>query len=244
MSDSYKEFLRQQRSNVEKSSVLRAYFHSVYSQIATQISGLQRVLEVGAGAGISGIFLDQKILRTDYFPFPEFDVLGNCPAENLPFEDSHFEALFLVDALHHVTNLEMSFNEFIRVVSPGGKIVIFEPWVSFLSYFPYKLFHHESTSWKLNQTWRYTSNDPSDGNQGVSRFIVNNKEFSNRFKGDLKTSQITYMSPFSFYLTGGVSKPSQFSERFLNRIIKFESKIPQIFLKLTAARVLITMNVI
>ena len=51
-------------------------------------------------------------------------VLGR--AEQLPFPDNSFNFLTMGYALRHVTTLEEAFNEYRRVLKPGGKLLILE----------------------------------------------------------------------------------------------------------------------
>lgn len=48
-------------------------------------------------------------------------------SESLPFPDGYFERVIMVDALHHVINQPASAREMLRVLKPGGRIVIEEP---------------------------------------------------------------------------------------------------------------------
>ena len=48
-------------------------------------------------------------------------------SENLPFPDDFFERVIMVDALHHVIDQPASANEMLRVLKPGGRIIIEEP---------------------------------------------------------------------------------------------------------------------
>ena len=48
-------------------------------------------------------------------------------SESLPFPDDFFERVIMVDALHHVINQPASAREMLRVLKPGGRIVIEEP---------------------------------------------------------------------------------------------------------------------
>ena len=47
-------------------------------------------------------------------------------AEQLPFSDDSFDFLTMGFALRHVTGLEEAFREYLRVLKPGGKVLILE----------------------------------------------------------------------------------------------------------------------
>ncbi|PIE35894.1 hypothetical protein CSA56_02285 [candidate division KSB3 bacterium] len=47
--------------------------------------------------------------------------------ENLPFQDACFERILVVDAFHHFCNQQESIVELLRVLKPGGRLVIEEP---------------------------------------------------------------------------------------------------------------------
>jgi demethylmenaquinone methyltransferase/2-methoxy-6-polyprenyl-1,4-benzoquinol methylase len=48
-------------------------------------------------------------------------------SEQLPFKNQSFERVIMVDALHHVKDIQITIDEIWRVVVPGGRIVIEEP---------------------------------------------------------------------------------------------------------------------
>ena len=48
-------------------------------------------------------------------------------AERLPFEDNRFDRILVVDALHHFCNQQEALTDLVRVLKPGGRLVIEEP---------------------------------------------------------------------------------------------------------------------
>lgn len=47
-------------------------------------------------------------------------------AETLPFADAHFDYLTMAYALRHVADLDVTFREFLRVLKPGGRVLLLE----------------------------------------------------------------------------------------------------------------------
>jgi ubiquinone/menaquinone biosynthesis C-methylase UbiE len=52
---------------------------------------------------------------------------ANALAEELPFPPGYFDRILMVDALHHVADQRRTAGELMRVLAPGGRIVIEEP---------------------------------------------------------------------------------------------------------------------
>lgn len=51
-------------------------------------------------------------------------------SESLPFSDGLFSRILVVDALHHFKNQQQAIGELLRVLAPGGRLVIEEPDIS------------------------------------------------------------------------------------------------------------------
>ena len=244
--DEYKLELFRQRENILNNSGLRSYFSFLYGIVNQLIETFDSILEVGAGASISEIFLEQPIVRTDILPFNEFDVLGDCAMERLPFKDSSFDAVLAFDSIHHSDQPSKAILELLRVIRKGGKIILVEPFVSPLSYLPYKIFHYEDTSWNFREKGSIELSsrnlNPEMGDQGVSRFIINQLSNWRSTNFPKLTVSITYLSPFSFFATGGVSSPLKTPKIFMNFLIYIEKLIPNFIMKFLASRVIFTIT--
>jgi SAM-dependent methyltransferase len=105
-----------------------------------------RVLEVGAGPGFLSAFAskrrpDLRLFASDLHPAP-WNALA-ADALRLPLLDGRVDAIVGLDVLHHLPRPAGFFREAARVLAPGGRIALVEPWITPLSWVVYRLFHQE-----------------------------------------------------------------------------------------------------
>ena len=96
-----------------------------------------RILEAGCGRGaavefiakefrpsrITAVDLDHEMIQAAvrHLQQKKLEVgLGLAAAENLPFPDRSFDAVFSFGVLHHLPDWQKGLNEIARVVAPGG----------------------------------------------------------------------------------------------------------------------------
>ncbi len=245
-SDQYIEHLENQLKNSQKNN-LKNYLNFLYGKIGAEFSNESVLLEIGSGAGLSKYYLPHKIERTDILPWNQNEVIGTIDAQSLSYETNHFDGAFCVDVIHHLPDPLKAIEELIRVVKPGSKVVVIEPFVSMMSYPVYKFFHSEKTSWKLKLSdfGKVLSDTPSDGDQGVSRSLFNdraNRLYVKKRLGKICEWTIEYFSPLSFFATGGLSDPLPTPSKLIKAIIAFESILPRFILKITASRIVIILR--
>lgn len=94
----------------------------------------ERVLEIGAGAGhlakrlaergvdIVGIDLNPKAAEAE-----GTGLVVEMSAEDLSFDDSHFDAVISFHAIEHIPPLDEAAREMARVLKPGGQALLVYP---------------------------------------------------------------------------------------------------------------------
>jgi len=109
------------------------------SQIMREVASLPvrgRLLDVGGGTGrvssaIRDLVDEVVVADVSFGMLEKADRSALKPvcggSESLPFADNFFERVIMVDALHHVINHADSAREMLRVLKPGGVLVIEEP---------------------------------------------------------------------------------------------------------------------
>ena len=207
-----------------KRPLLRAVYHDYFQQIAAwfvpragrtdQPHG--RVLEVGGGAGHFKDFYPGAIV-TDLIPNRHIDLAVN--AMRLPFAAGSVDNIVLHDLLHHVPYPLTFLAEAQRVLSPGGRIVMIEPFISVVSGVCYRLSHPEPVNMKVPifpDPANAGAGDPVAvqdpgafaGNQAIPTllFFRYSDRFAQRFPRLLIRHRMVH-SIMLYPLSGGFSKP-------------------------------------
>src|SRR5262245_6145938 len=115
--------LQRYRDVWARKGVLRLIYGDFYQRIAAQCrSGL--TLEIGGGIGNLKERL-AGVVATDIQPAPWLDCVAD--AQRLPFTAGCAQNIVMVDVLHHLELPVAFFREAERVLSPGGRVIMVEP---------------------------------------------------------------------------------------------------------------------
>jgi ubiquinone/menaquinone biosynthesis C-methylase UbiE len=119
------------------------YDHVINFNSATQLAellmldGSQTLLDLGGGTGRITTALAPHAARTFIADLSmpmlrqahskAIAHLINTSSNMLPFADNLFDAIVVVDALHHFSHQQQVIAELVRILKPGGRLVIEEP---------------------------------------------------------------------------------------------------------------------
>jgi SAM-dependent methyltransferase len=188
--------------------LLRSLYRRWFREVASELSpAAGPTIELGAGIGKFKEVVPQAI-ATDVEETPWADAVVD--AEALPYEDASVANLVLVDVLHHLPRPARFFDEAGRVVRPGGRVVIVDPYCSPVSGWAYRRFHHERTDLGAPpfEDDPGIAASPMASNQARATLVFFRAadEFERRWP-ELRIVRRRRFSLFAYALSGGFSKP-------------------------------------
>lgn len=231
----------QERHEVWKQKpILRHIYGDIFDRIKAEcVSG--RTLEVGGGSGMAHDFIPDAI-TSDILPTPWTDV--TCDCQNLPFPDSSFENIILVDVLHHVESPLVFLREAYRVLSPGGRLVMSEPAMTLVSRPFYSRFHVEPVDMNADPCLIAREPNPNrnpllDANQAIPTLLLGkyrdalSKEFP-----DFPVLKFHHFSLWAYPLSGGFRPWSLLPTFLVPILLKLERLLEPLLGRLLGFRLL------
>jgi SAM-dependent methyltransferase len=140
------ERLETHRRVWNEKQILPLVYKVWFDALLEAIGGGKRVLEIGAGPGLLSEYArshrpELHWVATDILEAPWNQVVAD--GSRLPIISGSMDAVVAFDLIHHLANPAGFFEEASRVLVPGGRIAVIEPWVSPLSFPVYRWLHEE-----------------------------------------------------------------------------------------------------
>jgi len=220
---------------------LRVLYRRWYARIREVLPAheLGPWIEIGSGPGFAREFIPELEL-TDIVRAPWHD---RCvSADSLPFADASVGALVLFDVLHHLAAPARFFQEAVRVLRPGGRIVLCEPYISPLSLVVYRLFHEEPVDMRAQPLAEHGAldKDPFASNQAIPTLLcrkAGQRELERSFPA-LKIAHFERLAGLSYPVTGGFSRPPLLPVGLWRVLLAMEDRLPSAVYQLIGFRLL------
>lgn len=207
---------------------LRAVYRDYHERImASCLPG--RTLDIGSG---SGHFREiaPNVVSVDIQAAAWLDAVADAHA--LPFADASFANVVLLDVLHHLRRPRTFLGEALRVLEPGGRLVLLEPAITPFSWLVLKLFHEEPVNLGTDPLADadQTGPRPEDANQAIPHllFVRHRRRLEAMFP-DLRLLHVSRLSLAAYLLSGGFRPWSLIPAAFVGPLLRAEDAVLPLF---------------
>jgi SAM-dependent methyltransferase len=217
--------------------IYRGFYERILRLVNPGLPG--RVVEIGSGIGnLKSHF--PRALGTDLFPNPWLDLV--CDGYELPFVSESLSHLILFDVFHHLAAPNAFLREARRVLVKGGRVILFEPYMSLVSAPIYELFHHEKAGLRKPISFADSLAHPRDyyTAQGNATRLFFRHERPDWPQG-WTVFHAEAFATFGYLLSGGFSKPALYPSLCLRALQRCDEALSR-WSRLFGARCLIGMQ--
>jgi SAM-dependent methyltransferase len=236
------------RSAWASNPALRALYADWYGRISAWLPSrsLGELVEIGSGPGFAKPFIPElRLTDVVLAPWHDYEV----SADHLPFEAGTVGGLVLVDVLHHLAAPAAFFDEAARVLAPGGRLVLCEPFMSPLSYPVFHFLHEEPVVMGVDPLAGVPEDgvgkDPFDSNQAIPTLLFarsrGRSAFDRRFPS-LVVKSIEYLAGLSYPASGGFSRGPLLPLPLWRALRSVEDALPSWLYRLLGFRILVVIE--
>lgn len=224
--------------------VLRRAYREFHERIAAHIdrSLTGKIVELGSGIGnIRDVI--PGCLRTDLFANPWIDRVENI--YSLSFAGGECSHLILFDVFHHLRHPRTALQECRRVLQSGGRVILFEPYISVAGRLVYGPLHHEPIAFNDPidpdaPPGFAPSRDPYYAAQGNATRVFWNLEHPEILNG-WEVIARERIGAWPYALTGGYSKPQLYPAMLYGVVAAFDRML-DLAPSLSALRTLVVLR--
>lgn len=204
------EFSLAHRELVQRKLILRRLFERFYRECRAMdqryfLDCPGKRLEIGSGAGIMNQVYPE-VITSDIKVLPFVDLV--LAAHKLPFPDKSLRAIYAINVFHHLPDPREFLRETVRVLYPGGGIVLIEPFYGVLASWLFKNLHKSEKFEPDAPTWEgnHDAGPFSNANQALSYIVF--KRDRAQFEQEFPELELVRQHPHThvwYIVSGGVN---------------------------------------
>lgn len=240
------QLLRHRRVWEQKPLLRHIYNDEFFARFVAQrkLDGFS--VEVGAGPGFFKQFFP-SVISTDLISCPWLDTVAD--AQQLPFRSASVANIFGLDMLHHLAAPMELLREASRILIPGGRLILIEPWITPFSWVIFRFLHQERCD--LSETpWAHPDSDSAtkklafDGNQAIPYLLFGPRHRSDTLHAlpQLKLVTAEEFCLFAYVLSGGFNHRSLLPQSLYPLGSRLEKLTLPLWRRLAALRVLLVLE--
>jgi len=182
---------------------LRQWYEEIYRMYrANEGRAAGEAVELGSGGG----FAKQRwpeLWTTDVVAYPGLDLIAD--GTRMPFVNGALRFVGMCNVLHHVPDVNALFQELSRCLTAGGRVVILDQHVGWISRWVLRYAHHEPFDPEA-RTWKAECETPLSGANGAIASIVFRRDAAQFAASYPEFEVLRYRphSPLRYWLAGGL----------------------------------------
>lgn len=126
-------------------------------------------LEIGSGSSRFGETFSE-VTTSDVQVLPWIDIV--LDAQQMPFPDGSLRAIYGINVFHHLPEPRRFLREMVRVLAPGGGVVLIEPYHGPFARFLFRRLHSSEGFEPDVKTWESSDSRPMSGANQALSYVV------------------------------------------------------------------------
>lgn len=190
---------------ISQKPVLNRFYEDCYKKYSDCLNRCPEdglILELGSGGGFAKKTIP-NLITSDVLGYPNVDKVVD--ATQLCFEDNSLRAIFLLNVFHHIPDVEAFLREAQRCLKPGGRVLIIDQHLGWISKYILKYFHHEPFD-PGAENWSFKTSGPLSGANGALTWMVfkRDQERFNTLFPSLSLVRYQPHTPLLYWVSGGL----------------------------------------
>jgi SAM-dependent methyltransferase len=238
----------QHRNNILSNNNLLYWYERLYQEQMKRIGYKPgfRVLEVGSGSSVLKTFFPE-VITSDFLPMPHVDFCIDAQKlDQAQGVGKDFDAIVMTNVLHHVQMPLKLFESSTRILKPGGRISMLEPYFSLMSTTLYKAtqsVHKEGIDFSVKSPDLPTYVGPlTSANMAIPQLMLLQGKFFTEVLESFTLESTEYFTSLSYFMTGGTKRNYRIPKALYETYFSFDQRLTDLFPRLFASFFLATLE--